>query len=343
MAFTVVEGDNALVGRCLPHPLPVDAEGAATCLIAEAFESDACDCSTPGRRPASREAARLTVPQLETAGLCAGADCARYCICEIEQETGAELDACRNALDTAGLADGWCYVDPAAGLGNPSLVMNCYSTDQRLIRFAAPPAGQSNVFIACEALTPLTVRSRPIAPGPIGASCLPGDELRADFSGFAETEASVESGSPECDSGLCLVNAFRGRASCPYGQPADVVDPTRRDPLYEPACLMPAVDSAGSALVAVPVESQLTSRQPQEAVYCSCRCGGPEGAGPYCACPTGFECAPLVEELGLGADDRFAGSYCVKAGTQVPNPQTLRGGQTCTVDSLNCGPPTGGF
>jgi hypothetical protein len=122
------------------------------------------------------------------------------------------------------------------------------------------------------------------------------------------------------------------------------MDPTRSDPLYAAACLTPAVDSAGAAPVTVPVLSQITARQSQEAVYCSCRCDGPVGAGPYCACPTGFECAPqLVQELGLGSDGRFAGSYCVKDGTQVRNPQTLRGGQTCNIDSLNCGPPAGGF
>jgi hypothetical protein len=340
---TSVAGDSVLTGRCIARSLPVDAEGAAPCLVAEAFESDACACTTPGRRPASHEAARLMLDQLEAGDVCAGADCARYCICEMEQETGAELDACRNEIDTSGLADGWCYVDPAAGLGNPSLVLSCSSTERRLVRFAAPLTGQAHYVIACEALTPLTVGSRPVAPGPIGASCLPGDELRVDFSGFGETEASVELGSPECDSGVCLVNAFRGRASCPYGQPADPNDPTRPDPSYEPACLTPAMDSAGSAPVTVAVTAQLTVRRPEEAVYCSCRCNGPEGAGPYCACPTGFECAPLVKELGLKSGDSFAGFYCVKAGTHIPNTSTVSGGLTCSIDSLNCGPPTGGF
>ena len=43
---------------------------------------------------------------------------------------------------------------------------------------------------------------------------------------------------------------------------------------------------------------------------CSCRCDGPERAGPFCACSAGYSCEQQVRELGLGEND-LAGSYCV--------------------------------
>ena len=43
---------------------------------------------------------------------------------------------------------------------------------------------------------------------------------------------------------------------------------------------------------------------------CSCRCDGPEGTGPFCACGDGFACEHLIDDLGLG-DRYLAGSYCM--------------------------------
>jgi hypothetical protein len=43
---------------------------------------------------------------------------------------------------------------------------------------------------------------------------------------------------------------------------------------------------------------------------CSCRCDGPPGSGPFCACGEGFVCRKQVEDLGLEPSP-LTGSYCV--------------------------------
>jgi hypothetical protein len=43
---------------------------------------------------------------------------------------------------------------------------------------------------------------------------------------------------------------------------------------------------------------------------CSCRCAGPAGTGPFCACDSGFSCEHQIEDVGLG-NRALAGSYCV--------------------------------
>jgi hypothetical protein len=55
----------------------------------------------------------------------------------------------------------------------------------------------------------------------VGDPCTPEQEYDPSFLGFAATEVSVESKSFQCQTRLCLVNHFRGRVSCPYGQAAD--------------------------------------------------------------------------------------------------------------------------
>lgn len=52
----------------------------------------------------------------------------------------------------------------------------------------------------------------------IGDPCIPEAEYAPDFLGFDQEEVNVESKSFQCETRLCLVNHFRGRVSCPYGQ-----------------------------------------------------------------------------------------------------------------------------
>jgi hypothetical protein len=110
--------------------------------------------------------------------------------------------------------------------------------------------------------------------GAVGALCVPGDEARTTFGGFSAGEITVEGRFTACASELCLVHRFQGRVSCPYGQ---------EDPA-EPACF---ASSLGEP-VSVPVPPQLVERPAADVVHCSCRCDGPEGTGPFCACPGGF-------------------------------------------------------
>src|SRR5262249_49979219 len=54
----------------------------------------------------------------------------------------------------------------------------------------------------------------------VGFPCTPSLETDPAFSGFKITEATIEVGAPECGGGVCLINHFQGRVSCPLGQPS---------------------------------------------------------------------------------------------------------------------------
>src|SRR4051794_14782164 len=55
----------------------------------------------------------------------------------------------------------------------------------------------------------------------IGDPCVPEQEYDPGFTGFDDKQVNVESKSFQCRTRICLVNHFRGRVSCPYGQAAD--------------------------------------------------------------------------------------------------------------------------
>ncbi|MCH2108580.1 MAG: hypothetical protein MK135_04580 [Polyangiaceae bacterium] len=58
----------------------------------------------------------------------------------------------------------------------------------------------------------------------IGDPCVPEDEYKTSFPGFDQGEVNVESRSFQCATRVCLVNQFRGRVTCPYGQEEITVD-----------------------------------------------------------------------------------------------------------------------
>jgi hypothetical protein len=189
--------------------------------------------------------------------------------------------------------------------------------------------------------------------GGVGDPCVPEDEYRQDFNGYAITEVNVESKSFQCETRVCIVNHFQGRASCPYGQEQATIDPGsgHLSPDDPKRCRVPGTDGnhcisnngmppssptmcggAGALNVdeiTVPVESQRIERNAQDTVYCSCRCKGPDTTARYCECPSGYECSELVRELGIGAA-QLAGSYCIKSGTAY-NPQNPPGPDTCAT------------
>ena len=181
--------------------------------------------------------------------------------------------------------------------------------------------------------------------GGVGDPCIPEDEYRTSFPGFSETETNVESRSFQCKTRVCLATGFRGRVTCPYGQPADPNNPSQAAPSSPGGqrCLIPgapidAVDPPGTGglVIDVPVNPQLVKRGPNEGVYCSCRCDGPDPNARYCDCPSGFECRELIDDLGLGSG-QLAGSYCIREGTFVDNPERLANEQPCDFVGRNCG------
>jgi hypothetical protein len=143
-------------------------------------------------------------------------------------------------------------------------------------------------------------------PGGVGDPCTPEDEYEPSFSGYGLEEVNVESKSFQCETRLCLVNHFQGRVSCPYGQ----VDPAN------PECFVPGAGTDNP--VTKPVLPNLVERRPDNAVYCSCRCANKDGSkddgARYCECPSGYDCAKLID-FTFGQNDQLAGYYCIKQGT----------------------------
>jgi hypothetical protein len=157
-------------------------------------------------------------------------------------------------------------------------------------------------------------------PGGIGDPCIPEDEYNQHFGGFSLGEINIESASFQCASRLCLVNEFQGRVSCPYGQrQADLELPGTAPE----RCRVPGTtgEHAGDT-VEVPVRAWNVERPPSAAVYCSCRCDGPDPDADYCRCPSGFSCEELVPDYGLPDGEQLIGSYCVKAGQAGFEPPT---------------------
>jgi hypothetical protein len=180
--------------------------------------------------------------------------------------------------------------------------------------------------------------------GGVGDPCTPEDEYQTEFSGFSVTEVNVESRSFQCETRVCLVNNFQGRVSCPYGQTQADIDAclmggtsscTKPGGAADRICTVPGTSGARAEdIIEVSVEPQLFERQADQAVYCSCRCDGPDPNARYCECPSGFVCEELVDDLGLGSG-QLAGSYCVRDGTLFD--QSQRVGGTCSVTEGNCG------
>src|SRR5882724_1491152 len=180
-------------------------------------------------------------------------------------------------------------------------------------------------------------------PGGVGDPCTPEDEYQQNFSGFAVTETNTESRSFQCETRLCLVNHFQGRVSCRLGQPAPPVDATGAPiggPDYHPACSIPgtaaSTDPASPDNINVAVKSQLVGRQTEKAVYCSCRCDGPDKNARYCECPSGFQCEPVVANLKITSSaGQLTGSYCIRSGSKY-NPNTDQdSGPTCADSGAN--------
>lgn len=205
----------------------------------------------------------------------------------------------------------------------------------------------SNLFLLLAALA--GIASSACQSGGVGDPCIPEDEYKKSFSGYSETEVNVESRSFQCETRVCLVANFKGRVSCPYGQ---VGNPLAKDPLtasqananvraeercYIPGTKMDPTPNTGTA-IDVPVPAQLAARPTDKAVYCSCRCAGPDQNVRYCQCPSGYACQKLVTDYGFGSG-QLAGSYCIKDGTQVPDSTQLSSGNKCLIlnGQGNCG------
>ena len=197
----------------------------------------------------------------------------------------------------------------------------------------------SNLLIILAALT--GVVGTACQSGGVGDPCIPEDEYSKSFSGYSATEVNVESRSFQCETRVCLVANFAGRVSCPYGQkPRGTSSPTEANSADKSApaddqCYLPGKKQDPANSIDVPVAAQLLDRPPDKAVYCSCRCDGPDKNVRYCQCPSGYACQKLVTDYGFGSG-QLAGSYCIKDGTQVVDSTVLDNGTAC--DKVTPGP-----
>lgn len=185
----------------------------------------------------------------------------------------------------------------------------------------------------------------------VGDPCTPEQEYDPSFLGFDEKEVNVESKSFQCRTRICLVNHFRGRASCTYGQSVDGVPPTGTPPPNDNGCVVPGTtdkitgltnpgdpasfaDPKKKALVA----AQCRDRAADKTVYCSCRCADINGNQPsdqtFCTCPDGFSCTPLVTSIGAG-NEGLTGSYCIKSNTAY-NKDTACNQGDCDPNTNKC-------
>jgi hypothetical protein len=79
------------------------------------------------------------------ANVCTSTDCQNYCVCEAAVASSDALQSCLTQPDPLpSTVNGWCYIDPAQGLGSSAPLTDC-GTTQRMLRFAgdaAPKAGE---------------------------------------------------------------------------------------------------------------------------------------------------------------------------------------------------------
>lgn len=177
-------------------------------------------------------------------------------------------------------------------------------------------------------------------PGGVGDPCVPEDEYLRDFSGFSVEEVNVESRSFQCETRICLVNHFQGRVSCPYGNDTSTINTQKVPPEKPGDCYIPGSDDTiGTPDAPVAVDPQVKARQAADAVYCSCRCDGPDAKARYCECPSGFACVKLVDKLPLGKGGQLAGNYCIREGTNYVKGKDVLS-DVCKKSALDCGKVT---
>jgi len=321
---------DGLAIKCLPFALDPTEDGTVEARVIVVTPPGDCACNSPVTTSERAAAAAY----MASVGYCKESDpdfpCSGYCMCEMGAATGEARQGCLEDAQVPGESQGYCYLSEAPAIGNPELFADCNPSDKQALRFLGLPTDGLAVVLAADVVeTPTATPARHLA---LGAACLPEVESDPTMSGFVTPEVAIETGSASCDSGLCVVNHFQGRVSCPFGQ-------GEADNTPDQACFVPYSDEA----VTVPVRSQLTHRTAKQVATCSCQCAGP-GDGPFCTCPSSMECLPLIAETGLPSSDAMAGSYCVRRSTEYnPADSGIYTG-TCTNPSIpaeadDCGDP----
>lgn len=134
------------------HPwLPLNADGTPKCHLFE-FHQRSVDCSALGRLPASGAFADAFLTEL---GQQNRQDAT---VCEIPPLPGSPLISgtpayrCANELDPGPDLQGYCYIDPSAGVGSSSLVDACAEGHERRLRLIPQnlPSPDTLVDLICD-------------------------------------------------------------------------------------------------------------------------------------------------------------------------------------------------
>jgi hypothetical protein len=151
---------QAMKGKCLPRALghAKDPNGNDTqsiaCQVTEVQKAGTCDCTVPGRSPVDPSLMSAIFKQLQATGSCGSSagqsscDASSFCMCQINQEAGADLTACQaNATPTV---PGFCYIDDPTS----EALAQCPNNQKRLLRFVSQdttqtPANGALAFLSC--------------------------------------------------------------------------------------------------------------------------------------------------------------------------------------------------
>jgi len=167
---------DKLGGQCLPRQLEVDpVTKQVPCVVVETrgtseVHPDPLDCTTGGNPAGGRtkvddEVSQAIYDIMTRDGVCcqenmanckSNIPCESYSMCQIQQLAGTDADQCLSGAESTSTA-GYCYVDPAQGLGDEALVTQCGANEKRLVRFipnsganaVATPANDTTLFVAC--------------------------------------------------------------------------------------------------------------------------------------------------------------------------------------------------
>jgi len=138
--------------------------------------------------------------------------------------------------------------------------------------------------------------------GGVGDPCIPNLEYSATDPGAVETGAQIEDRSFQCETRVCLINHFRGRVTCPWGNTLGGSQVANAE------CFVPGTNVKISAGV------KPNCRDRKDNVYCSCRCAGEDTAAKYCECPAGYACDTVTNSLDPTLM-RPGDQYCVRDAT----------------------------
>lgn len=160
-----VPGDGC-GSTCMAVQLEAEVDGSVACHLLEARDSDGdgdpstatlCGCD-PGeaRLEPDGDTARYA-DWIRERMLAEDVPPGYDCLCVIPQVAGDGRDpasprhACQHDELPGPGVDGWCYVDPGTGSGNPDLLTTCHPNERRLVRLVGRGqlGGEGRLHIAC--------------------------------------------------------------------------------------------------------------------------------------------------------------------------------------------------